>query len=142
MGTERLRAREDGAGRVVRGRRGVIEQAGAYWAGSGLAMAAVGVRGGLPKVVGFTLAVKSDAFLVRTMSDAVATRGAGNLAAGEAERKRVRAALERSRELRFASRQTITPSVELGGRQDGGDAETGLGSSPASASSTPTRVWV
>ena len=40
---------------------------------------------------------------------------------------RVRAALEGSRELRFAGGRTITPSVEVGVRQDGGDAETGLG---------------
>ena len=39
----------------------------------------------------------------------------------------VRPALEGSRPLRFASGRSITPSVELGVRQDGGDAETGLG---------------
>ena len=40
---------------------------------------------------------------------------------------RVRASLEGSRELRFAGGRTVTPSVELGVRQDGGDAETGTG---------------
>ena len=103
-----------------------LKQLGAHRTGNGLTMAAVGVRGGLPQVGGFRLALKSDVFLVRTMSDAVASAGAGNLAAGEAGMSRVRAALEGSRELRFGSR-TITPSVELGVRQDGGDAETGLG---------------
>ena len=43
-----------------------LEQAGAYRTGNGLAMAAMGVRGGLPSVGGFALAVKSDAFLVWT----------------------------------------------------------------------------
>ena len=38
----------------------------------------------------------------------------------------MRAALEASRALRFAGR-SLTPSVELGVRRDGGDAETGLG---------------
>ena len=104
-----------------------LERAGAYRAGSGLSMLAAGVRGGLPEVGGFQLAVKSDAFLVRTVSDAVASRGAGNLAAAEAGVSRVRAALEGSRELRFAGGRSITPSVELGVRQDGGDAETGAG---------------
>ena len=102
-------------------------QAGAYRTGSGLAMAAVGVRGALPEAGGFALAVKSDAFLVRTVSDGVASRGAGNLAAGEAGVSRVRAALEGSRDLRFASGRSLTPSVGVGVRQDGGDAETGLG---------------
>ena len=104
-----------------------MEQAGAYRAGSGLSMLAAGVRGGLPEVGGFQLAVKSDAFLVRTVSDAVASRGAGNLAAAEAGVSRVRAAVEGSRELRFAGGRSITPAVELGVRQDGGDAETGMG---------------
>ena len=89
-------------------------------------MAALGARGALPGVGGFSLAVKSDVFLVRTTSDALAAPGAGNLAAGEAGASRVRAALEASRALRFAGR-SLTPSVELGVRWDGGDAETGLG---------------
>ena len=104
-----------------------LEQAGAYRTGNGLAMAAVGVRGGLPEVGGFVLAVKSDAFLVRTTSDAVSAPGTGNLAAGQAAVGRVRAALEGSRALQFAGGRSITPSLELGVRQDGGDAETGLG---------------
>ena len=40
---------------------------------------------------------------------------------------RVRVALEGSRELRFAGGRSVTPSVEVGVRQDGGDAETGTG---------------
>ena len=40
---------------------------------------------------------------------------------------RVRAALEGSRELRFAGGRTVTPPVELGVRHDSGDAETGTG---------------
>ena len=104
-----------------------MEQAGAYRTGSGLSMLAAGVRGGLPELGGFELAVKSDAFLVRTTSDAVASGVSGNLAAAEAGVSRVRAALEGSRELRFAGGRSIRPSVELGVRQDGGDAETGMG---------------
>ena len=103
-----------------------LEQAGAYRTGNSLAMAAVGARGALGDVGGFALAVESDAFVVRTTSDAVTGAGAGNLAAGAAGASRVRAALEASRALRFAGR-SLTPSVELGIRQDGGDAETGLG---------------
>ena len=104
-----------------------LEQAGAHRTGNGLTMMAAGVRGGLPEMGGFQLAVKSDAFLVRTVSDALSSLGGGNLAAAEAGVSRVRAALEGSRELRFARGRSITPSVELGVRQDGGDAETGTG---------------
>ena len=100
-----------------------LEQAGAWRTGNALAMAAVGARGALPEVGGFALAVKSDAFVVRTTSDALSTPGAGNLAAGAAAATR---ALEGSRALHFAGR-SLTPSVELGIRHDGGDAETGLG---------------
>ena len=103
-----------------------LEQAGAYRTGNGLAMAAAGARGALPQVGGFALAVKSDAFLVRTTSDAVTAAASGNLAAGQAGASRLRAAVEGSRALQFAGR-SLTPSVELGIRQDGGDAETGLG---------------
>lgn len=42
------------------------------------------MRGGLPEMGGCALAVKSDVFLVRTGPDAVASRGADNLAAAEA----------------------------------------------------------
>ena len=79
------------------------------------------MRGGLPRG-GFSLA----AFLVRTKSDALTAASADNPAAAPALASRVRTALEGSRTLRFA-RQTLAPSVELGVRQDGGDAQTGLG---------------
>lgn len=98
------------------------EQADAYRSGKGLSMMAVGIRSALSSLGGFTLAVKSDAFLVRTASDAVAGRGAGILAAAEVGVSRVRAALEGSRELRFAVGHAVD-RAEL--RQDGGDAETG-----------------
>ena len=70
-----------------------LEQAGAYRTGNGLTMMAAGVRGGLPEVGGSQLAVKSNAFLIRTVSDAVASRVRGYLAAAEAGVSRVRAAL-------------------------------------------------
>ena len=96
-----------------------VERVGAYRTGNGLAMAAGEARGALPGVGGFSLAVKSDVFLVRTTSDALSALGAGNLAAGEAGASRVRAALEASRALRFGGR-SVTPWVELGVRRDGG----------------------
>ena len=98
-----------------------MKQAGAYRAGSGLSMLAAGVRGGLPQLGGFQVAVKSDAVLVRTVSDEVASRGSGNLAAAQAGVSRVRAALEGSRELRFAGGRSLTPwSWASGRRRRGG----------------------
>ena len=64
---------------------------------------------------------------MRTTSDALSAPGAGNLAAGADGTGQVRAALEGSRPLRFDSGRNIRPSVDLGMRQDGGDAETELG---------------
>ncbi len=42
-----------------------LERAGVYRTGNGLAMAALGARGALPGVGGFSLAVKSDVFRTR-----------------------------------------------------------------------------
>ena len=93
-----------------------------------LLMGALGVRGVLVEggTEGPTLAAKSDAMAVRTSTDAV--RGsAGNLEAPEAEVTRVRLALEGSQLLRLGGDAVLTPSLELGVRRDGGDAETGFG---------------
>ncbi len=94
-----------------------------------LAMASVGVRGVLleaPAEGGVELAVTSDAMAVRTTSEAVST-DTGNLAAAEADVTRLRLGLEGSRAFLFASGASLVPSVELGVRHDGGDAETGFG---------------
>ena len=86
-----------------------------------LEMAAAGVRGELAQVAGLDLAWKADVLLVRTESDAAA-----GLAAAQARTRRLRVALEGSREVKFAS-GVLRPSLELGLRHDGGDAETGSG---------------
>ena len=52
---------------------------------------------------------------------------AGGLNASDAGVTRVRTALEGSRGFSLGGRVALTPSVELGLRQDGGDAETGAG---------------
>ena len=64
--------------------------------------------------------------IVRTASDAV-SGGSGNLAAAEAEVTRLRLGLEGSQPFQLADGATLTPSVEIGVRHDGGDAETGFG---------------
>ena len=75
---------------------------------------------------GFTLAVKTDAMIMRTASDAVSGTD-GNLAGAEAEVTRLRLGLEGSRPFLLADDSVLTPSMEIGLRHDGGDAETGFG---------------
>ena len=103
---------------------------------TGLAMTlgALGARGALltpEEADGFGLALKGDAFLVRTTSDRIdGVEGLGNLAAGEADASRLRLVLEGSREMKLGEDPgsgTLTPSLEIGARHDGGDAETGMG---------------
>ena len=91
-------------------------------------MAAAGLRGVALDGGGDgpTLAVKTDALIVRAASDAVSGPG-GKLAAAEAEVTRLRLGLEGSRPLPLADGSTLTPSVEIAMRHDGGDAETGFG---------------
>ena len=63
---------------------------------------------------------------MRTRSAAV-TGERGNLAGATAEVTRLRLGLEGSRPFRFEGGAALTPSLEVGVRHDGGDAETGFG---------------
>ena len=95
-----------------------------------MTLAATGVRGDLltpAEPGGFALALKADAFWVRTESDRVTGTEFGNLAAAWGESSRVRAVLDGSRTFSFASGAALTPKLELGVRHDAGDAETGTG---------------
>ena len=95
-----------------------------------MTLAAAGVRGELwspAEPGGVALALKADAFWVRAESDAVSAPGVGNLAAARGESSRVRAVLDGSRTFTLSGGATLAPSVELGVRYDGGDAETGTG---------------
>ena len=93
-----------------------------------MAMAAAGTRGAL--VAGgassFELAFKADALWVGTSIDGVEGPG-GNLAATAAAVTRFRTGLEAARGYALAGRLSLRPSVEVGLRHDGGDAETGAG---------------
>ena len=90
------------------------------------AMAAAGARGELleppGEAGGPALALVSDAMLVRTESER--TRG---LAAASADVTRLRLALDGSWRFALAGDAALTPSLALGVRHDGGDAETGFG---------------
>ena len=91
-------------------------------------MGALGVRGEVVSPAepgGFTLAVTSDTFWVRMGSDPI--RGAnGNLEEAKPTRGRVRLSLQGSSAFETGI-GTLTPSIEVGLRHDGGDADTGTG---------------
>ena len=92
-------------------------------------MAAAGARGVLvkaPETGGFELGLRGDAVVQRMRSDA-ATGEAGNLAAAHAQTSRVRLVLEGARSFEVGDGGVLTPTLEAGLRQDGGDAETGTG---------------
>ena len=95
--------------------------------GLSMALAAGGGRGELlAGDNGFGLAFKADALWVGTRTDA-ASGPAGNLDATRAGVTRLRTALEGSQSMTVGGRMAFTPSVEVGIRQDGGDAEVGRG---------------
>ena len=85
-------------------------------------MAAFGGRNELTRLGGVDLALKGDAFSAGIGSEAVAGLWTVN---GDA--RRVRMMLEGSSDFELSSDARLTPSLELGVRLDGGDAETGLG---------------
>ena len=90
-----------------------------------LTMAALGGRGVVaeaPAEGGLELSVTSDALVVRTTSEAVRGSG-GSLAASEADVTRLRLGLEGT----WRGLGTLVPTLEVGARHDGGDAETGFG---------------
>ena len=94
----------------------------------GMRMGAIGIRGEVlspAQAGGVSIAVKSDAFLIQMTSDAV-SGASGNLAATKSDASRIRLAVEGARTWE-AGAGSITPSVEVGVRHDGGDAETGTG---------------
>ena len=103
--------------------------AAALESGLSMAMAAAGTRGelvGSRAGGGFALAFKADALWVGTSVDGV-DGPAGRLSASDAAVTRIRTGIEGSRGFAIGGRVALTPSVELGVRQDAGDAETGTG---------------
>ena len=97
--------------------------------GLSTAMAAAGTRGELVGGGGgngFALAFKADALWAGTAIDGV-DGPEGRLVATSAAVTRVRTGLEGSRGFTFGGGLSLRPSVEVGLRHDGGDAETGAG---------------
>ena len=117
-----------GTGRLTIDIDGSVPQS--YRTDLAMTLAAAGVRGDLVEPAeagGFALALKADAFWVRTESGRVTATEFGNLAAARGESSRVRAVLDGSHTFSLAGGATLAPSLEFGLRHDGGDAETGRG---------------
>ena len=89
-------------------------------------MAAAGVRNDLVSLSregsGLALALTSDALWARTSSEKT-----HELAASESDVTRLRLGLEGSWRIATEGGGHLTPRLEIGARQDGGDAETGFG---------------
>ena len=103
-------------------------------------MGALGVRGTLlsaSQTDGLELSLRSDVLWVRTESDAV--RAPRWLAASRTDVNRLRLIVEGSRAFELDSGGTLTPSIEVGVRDDGGDAETGTGVEVGPGCATPPR---
>ena len=102
-----------------------------------LRMAAAGLRGVVLDggVDGLTLTAKTDAMAVQTASGRGRGADGGNLEPARATVTRLRLGLEASRPIALGPGSgsgagggaTLTPSLEVGVRHDGGDAETGFG---------------
>ena len=90
--------------------------------GIDLRMAAFGGRNELAQVGSVDLALKGDAFVASIGSEAVS-----GLRSVRGDTRRTRLMLEGSRTLQVSPESRLTPSVEVGVRLDGGDAETGAG---------------
>ena len=89
-----------------------------------MALGAVGMDGLLLDggSEGITLTTTADALFLKTSSEAVA-----GLESSEGNISRLRLGLEASRAFPLANGASLSPSLEVGLRQDSGDAETGFG---------------
>ena len=117
---------------------GTDEDGAAIRAGLELGMAAAGLRGVLldpGSGSGFQLTGKTDAMVVQTSSGRGKGADGGNMEPARATVTRLRLGLEASRPFALGPGSgsgagggaVLTPSLEVGVRHDGGDAETGFG---------------
>ena len=108
---------------------GTDEDGAAIRADLDLRMAAVGLRGTMLDGGGdsLTLTGKTDAMMVQTVSGRGRGADGGNLEPARATVTRMRLGVEASRPVGLGGGATLTPSLEVGVRHDGGDAETGFG---------------
>ena len=91
-----------------------------------LKMGAVGVNNEILNHEHISLAIKGDARFTRISSEGLHSPN-GNLEPTDSDVWMIRAGIEGSHDIMYGDSSTLTPSLELGIRKDGGDAETGIG---------------
>ena len=113
-----------GLGGYGRGNMSFPAAASTDGTGIEMRMGALGARAALlgPEGSGFSVALKSDAFLVRMSTDADA--GTSSV---DADASRMRLLLEAANRTPMGASGVFAPMIEVGVRRDGGDAETGTG---------------
>ena len=93
-------------------------------------MAAAGVRGTVlagASPSDLEIGVRSDVTWSQTRSERATSVECGNVESARADTTRTRLVMDGARTWELEAGRTLTPSVEIGLRHDGGDAETGLG---------------
>ena len=108
---------------------GTGEDGAAIRAGLDLKMTAAGLRGTMLDGGGdgLTLTVKADSMVVQTASGRGKGADGGNLEPSRATVTQLRLGVDASRPVSFSGGAALTPSLEVGVRHDGGDAESGFG---------------
>ena len=114
-----------GTGDMTIDQHGDTDCAATYKTDVDMTMAAAGLRGQMLEAAAgdaLDMAVRTDALWLRTTSDKTV-----DLAAADARVTRLRLMVDASRSLTVDGNATLTPSIEVGLRHDGGDAEEGVG---------------
>ena len=101
----------------------VDEDTDALQADSRVRMAAARFRSHLARMGAVDLAVRADAFAVGMTADEMAS----SVRAADGGAQRARLMLDARTDWALSSSSRLTPSIEVGARADGGDAETGTG---------------
>ena len=109
------------------GKASLTDEFGRVTTDTEMQMAALGSRGELVTWRGLALALKGDAFVVNMEGSEWARGDAVMLPEVEADANRLRLMVEGRREWQPSAQQQLGLSLEFGGRWDGGDADTGMG---------------
>ena len=109
------------------GKASLTDEFGRVTTDTAMQMAALGSRGELVTWRGLALALKGDAFVVNMEGSEWARGDAVMLPEVDADANRLRLMLEGRREWQPSAQQQLGLSLEFGGRWDGGDADTGMG---------------
>ena len=109
------------------GKASLTDEFGRVTTDTEMQMAALGSRGELVTWRGLALALKGDAFVVNMEGSEWARGDAVMMPEVDADANRLRLMVEGRREWQPSPQQQLGLSLEFGGRWDGGDADTGMG---------------